>query len=350
MDSRENYLRAVRFERPDWIPMVFYISPACWRHYETSALEDLIASHPRLFDGADPTKRSDPGAVPPWQQAQRPFSDPWGCVWSTREEGMTGTVVRHPLADWSVWETYRAPDPARSDGMLPVDWTVVAETFRRAAAQGRLCEGGLRHGHTFQRLSYLRGYENLIFDMADQEPRLSSPIEAIEDFNAGIVGRYLQSGAEVVPFPEDLGMQQGPMLSPGHFRRYIKPSYQRLMGPVREAGAVVHVHSDGDLRALADDLMECPLDVLNLQDLVNGLDWIRARLKGRVCIDLDIDRQSITRFGTPAEIDGLIRREVSSLGSAEGGLMMIYGLYPGVPLDNVRALAQAMDRYATHFS
>ena len=34
MDSPENYLRAVRFERPEWIPMVFYISPACWHHYE----------------------------------------------------------------------------------------------------------------------------------------------------------------------------------------------------------------------------------------------------------------------------------------------------------------------------
>lgn len=64
MDSRENYLRAVRFERPEWIPMVFYISPACWRHYESSALEDLVASHPRLFDGVDPAKRPDPGAVP----------------------------------------------------------------------------------------------------------------------------------------------------------------------------------------------------------------------------------------------------------------------------------------------
>lgn len=30
--------------------------------------------------------------------------------------------------------------------------------------------------------------------------------------------------------------------------------------------------------------------------------------------------------------------------------MMIYGLYPGVPLENVRSLAEAMDRYATHFS
>ena len=30
--------------------------------------------------------------------------------------------------------------------------------------------------------------------------------------------------------------------------------------------------------------------------------------------------------------------------------MMIYGLYPGVPLENVGALMDAMERYATFFS
>ena len=58
----------------------------------------------------------------------------------------------------------------------------------------------------------------------------------------------------------------------------------------------------------------------------------------------------ITRFGTPAQIDALIREEVGKIGSREGGLMMIYGLYPDVPLENVRALMDAMTRYATFYA
>jgi uroporphyrinogen decarboxylase len=145
-------------------------------------------------------------------------------------------------------------------------------------------------------------------------------------------------------------MQLGPMLSPEHFRRYIKPSYQRLFGRAREAGCIVHVHADGDLRTLVEDLLECGLDVLNLQDLVNGVDWIGENLKGRVCVELDIDRQKITFGGTPAEIDELIRGEVEALGSREGGLMMIYGLYPGVPLANAGAVMDAMERYCGYYS
>jgi uroporphyrinogen-III decarboxylase len=186
--------------------------------------------------------------------------------------------------------------------------------------------------------------------MADGEPRLHELIRIVETFNLSLIHRYIDLGAEWIGYPEDLGMQNGPMISPAHFCRYIKPVYQRLMQPAREAGCIVHMHSDGDIRTLVDDLIEGGVQVINLQDLVNGINWIAERFAGRVCIDLDIDRQAITRFGTPAQIDALIREEVSKLGRKEGGLMMVYGLYPGVPLQNVRALMDAMTRYATFYA
>lgn len=45
-----------------------------------------------------------------------------------------------------------------------------------------------------------------------------------------------------------------------------------------------------------------------------------------------------------------LREEVESLGSKEGGLMMIYGLYPGVPIENIEALINAMENYSTFYS
>jgi hypothetical protein len=110
------------------------------------------------------------------------------------------------------------------------------------------------------------------------------------------------------------------------------------------------MHSDGDIRDLVGDITISGVDALNLQDLVNGIDWIAANLKGRVCIDVDIDRQQITRFATPEQIDTLIREEVEKLGSPEGGLMMIYGLYPGVPVGNASAVMDAMERYAGFYA
>ena len=104
------------------------------------------------------------------------------------------------------------------------------------------------------------------------------------------------------------------------------------------------MHSDGDIRTLVDGIVEGGVEVVNLQDLVNGIDWIKEQLTGRVCVELDVDRQQITRFGSPAQIDALIREEVEKIGSREGGLMMIFGLYLGTPLTNVADLMDALEK------
>ncbi len=346
----DNELCAIQFSRPDFIPMMFVVNSACWHHYDFHALCDFMQERPFLFPGfRAPAVPYQPlhGVV---ARRNQPFCDVWGCTWETSEDGITGAVVGHPLADWALFPSYRGPNPALTDGLEIIDWEKVREHLASQRQAGRMVKATLPHGHTFLRLLYLRGYENLMYDFADGEPRIERLGEMLEAFNQAVVERYLGAGAQMFGFPEDLGMQRGPMLSPEHFARYIQPSYQRLMTLVHDRQALVHMHSDGDIRDLAGMILSSGVDIFNLQDNVNGLDWIRRELKGRVCIELDIDRQSTSFAGTPAGIDAMIREEVATLGSPEGGLMMIYGLYPGVPMENARAVADAMIRYAGYFN
>ncbi|MHC4300082.1 MAG: uroporphyrinogen decarboxylase family protein [Planctomycetota bacterium] len=345
----QNTLRAIRFERPDHIPAVFWINPACWHHYPRDILLELMADHRMLFPDFNGKNEREP-ELAPVERADAPYTDAWGCVWQTTDDGITGAVTENPLANWNDFERFAPPDPEVTNGVLDMDWPAIQEAIAAARSNGKQCAGTLEHGHTFQRLSYLRGYEHLLFDMTDNEPRLRKLIEMVGDFSAEIVQRYLDLGVAMMRYPEDLGMQVGPMLSPAQFREYIKPVYGRLVAQAHKAGCFVHMHSDGDIRDLVGDIVVSGVDALNLQDLVNGIDWIAANLKGRVCIDLDIDRQQITRFGTPEQIDDLIRQEVEKLGSPQGGLMMIYGLYPGVPVENVKAVMDAMERYAGFYT
>ncbi|MCD6520242.1 MAG: hypothetical protein J7M05_10020 [Anaerolineae bacterium] len=350
MFERDQVLKAIRFERPDYIPMRFHINAACWHHYDQEALKDLMEAHPFLFPGYErPEGKVEPEYLLNARKDE-PYTDPWGCVWETSDDGITGAVHGHPLESWDHFDSYVPPDPSKTDGTYPIDWEEIRRQVEEARAKGELVIGGLPHGHTFLRLQDIRGYENLLFDMVDEDPRLWRLIEMVADFNEQFILRWIDLEPDILSYPEDLGMQVGPMLSPAHFRKYIKPVYQRLMRPARERGIAVHMHSDGDIRLLLDDLIEGGVEIINLQDLVNGIDWIAERLAGRVCIDLDIDRQRITPHGTPQEVDALIREEVAKLGRKEGGLMMIYGLYPGVPLENVKALMDAMERYATYYS
>ena len=347
MTQRENMLRAIRFQRPEHIPVRLSLSLACWHQYPAEALLELMADHPMLFPDFD---GQPPSPTASWRRAGEPYVDSWGCTWVTPMEGLAGAVTRHPLESWDNWGSFKAPDPEHHLGREPIDWDQVSANLDEAEEAGRMRHGSLRHGHTFLTLSYIRGYSNLIYDMADEDARLWDLIEMVEGFNQSIVQRYLALGVDMMGYPEDLGMQVGPMLSPAQFKKYVQPVYRRLIAPAREAGCIIHMHSDGDIRLLADDLVEGGVQVLNLQDLVNGIDWIEHKFKGKVCIDLDIDRQSVVRFGTPDQIDHLIREEVTRLGSPEGGLMLIHGVYPGIPLENIRAVMDAMERYATYYA
>lgn len=342
-------LRAIRFERPDYIPMKFHINAACWHHYDQNALQDLMEAHPLLFPDYGRQEKVTPhyGLI---QRKDEPYTDPWGCVWETSDDGIVGLVRRHPLEDWSRLAEYIAPDPNDTDGTYPIDWHTIESRVRRQKGSGEFVQGGLPHGHTFLRLQDICGYENLIFHMLDEDPNLGTLIEMVEDFNYQYVMKWLALEPDMMGYAEDLGMQVRPMISPESFRKYVKPVYQRLMQPARDQGCIVHMHSDGDIRTLVNDLIDGGVDVMNLQDLVNGVDWIADNLSGRTCVDLDIDRQTITARGTPKQIDNLIREEVDKLGSKQGGLMMIYGLYPGVPPENISALMDAMEEYAGHYS
>ena len=346
MTRRENMLRAIRFQGPEYIPMDFGFNPSCWDSYDQDALFDLMETHPLLFPNY---KRPEGRYIPFYRNLARkdePYTDDFGCLWHALINGITGAVVNHPLDSWDKFSSYTFPDPSNCTGRGPIDWEKTKTDIKAAKEEGKITIGGLMHGHTFLNMCNIRGYDNLIFDFADEEPMVLKLIEGVENFNAEIVRRYAEMEVDIMQYPEDLGMQYGPMLSPEQFRKYIKPSYKRLVDIARSKGILIHMHSDGDVRLLIDDLMDCGMEVLNIQDLVNGIDWIRDNLKGKVCIDLDIDRQKIIPNGTPREIDDLIREEVTKLASKEGGFIMRHDCLPGIPLENIKALMDAMEHYS----
>jgi len=206
MSRRENILRSVRFEQPERIPMQFCINSACYHHYPRSVLDELRESHPYLFpdfrrSSAPPTART-----PPTQSSR---VDAWGVTMASPEEGIAAVAVRHPLADWDALECYAPPllpELSEEEKKRP---NLAAENMQKAIAADTLVYGGLQHGHTFLRLCDLRGYEALICDMADDEPRLWRLIEMVEAHNMATVRCSLRRGAEWMGYPEDLGMQGG---------------------------------------------------------------------------------------------------------------------------------------------
>ena len=262
MTHKENYLRTVQFDRPDYIIMTAAVNYACWNAYPQEFLCEQMEKHSKLFPGFVRPKLPFTPEYGCNSLRDKPYTDYFGCTWYTTTDGITGTVLDHPLEDWENFADYKAPDPDQCDGLNPVNWMDYKNYIRTHPDQLHI--GGLRHGHTFLQLCDIRGYENLMFDMADEEPRLWDLIKLVESFNLGLVNRMIDAGVDGVAYGEDLGMQIGPMLSPEHFRKYIMPTYRALMKPAKDKDLLIHMHSDGDIRTLLDDILSAGVDVMNL--------------------------------------------------------------------------------------
>ena len=349
ISNRENYLRAAKFQHPEWIPATVHINDASWNLWRKD-MEKIALKFPEYFPHVCEGWRdyANYKFAPAYRKDEK-FRDNWGCVWETTEDGIEGVVTEFPLEDWENLSAWHMPDIETQGDRGAMDWKKIAESMRAARARGELVKGGLPHGFLFLRMTYLRGFENALCDMALEDEDFSQLFEKLVRYNGELVRRYLEIGVDVMHFPEDLGMQNGPFISPELFEKWFVPAYARLMKPCREKGVLTHFHSDGKTLDILDAQIRAGVDIVNPQDLVNGIDALAERIKGRACIELDIDRQTILPYGTPKEIDELIEEEVKKLGSREGGLMMIAGIYPPTPPENVEALCSALRKYREYW-
>ena len=126
-------------------------------------------------------------------------------------------------------------------------------------------------------------------------------------------------------------------------RSYANDAAGAAQGVKREVDTVVRNQAEKILR---------DLDIVKREEFeaVKDMARLARELKGRACVDLDIDRQSIVPFGSRSEIRALIEEETRTLGSHRGGLSMICGIYPPTPPENVDALCCAMEEFRTYWA
>lgn len=341
MTERENWLRTVEFRNPEWIPCTVRICPANWHQYREK-LEDLVLQYPLIFRGYKRGSVNFDEFPPLYRKGY--YKDTWGCIWYNAQGGMAGQVVEHPLADWRALSRYEPPDPLlQTETGEERNWEKIKRECQERKKRGLLVEG--EGGRLFDRLYFLRGYENLMVDIATDDPRLPKLIQMLLNYEMRLVDKWLEMEVDVINFHSDMGTQNSLMINPVKFRRYIKPMFKKIFKKCRKAGVHVYFSSDGNLLEIIDDLIECGVSVHDPQIRANTLDGIAKAYKGRICAKVDLDRQMFP-FCRPVDIRRQVREVVDKLSLPEGGLM-IWGVICGkdIPLENIKALCETIEKY-----
>ncbi len=337
-----NFIKTITFDHPEWTPCRVGLLPATWIKYRDE-LEEVVLAHPGVFPGYEKGSRDFEEIGNPLYEVGRHI-DCWGVVWENIERGLDSIPIVHPLEDWSALDDYRPPDPLKDDSWGPRDWVQVRRSLEESRRQGNLATGGgLMHGFMYMWLYYLRGFENLMLDLATGEPRLAGLIQMVEGYNAAVIRKYLELGAETMSFGDDLGMQNSLPMSPAMWREFIKPSYERMFRPCREANVPIYLHTDGHILEIIPDLIEVGVRVINPQIRANGLQGLVEMAKGKVAIDQDLDRQ-LFPFAAPSQLEDHISEVFEALTLPEGGLMLLAECGPDVPLENINVICTTLER------
>ncbi len=338
-----NYLKTIYFDNPEWTQCGVSIMTATWMKYRDE-VEEIALRHPKLFPGMKKGGMNfDFPSLPPLYELGN-HTDTWGTVWNNIERGLDSIPVQCPLEDWSAFDTWEAPDSLVEGDFDRRDWNAIAKALDATGANGNMRDGGgLGHGFFFMRLYYLRGFENLMLDMATDDSRLGELIKVVEDFCVRSVQKYLELGVDHVSGGEDLGMQHALPVSPDAWRKFVKPTYEAIFGPCRDRGIPVYLHSDGHILEIIPDLVDTGITCINPQIRANGLDEIERQVKGKVAISLDLDRQ-LFPFSSPAETEDHIFEAYEALHMPEGGLMLGAECEPDVPLENIEVICCALEK------
>lgn len=311
--------KAMLWQKPEYIPVGVGILPRAWMKYRTE-LDGLLAKHPTLF-GDYQTGRRDFDEVG-GTYVEGDHVDVWGCVWSNIAHGREAIVTGHPI-------------PNRED-------------IRKLKVPEK--DAGFPHGFMFLRLTDLRGFEECMMDFAEEPPELQLMIDIVLEYNLRQAKIRLESLGEptIVGFGDDLGMQTSLPISPEKWRKYLKPCYKALYEPFKKAGHYVYMHTDGHILEIIPDLQDCGVDIVNPQFRANGIDNLVEVCKGKICVDLDLDRQ-LFPFASREQIDAHVKESVEKLGSPEGGLMLKAEIDDQLDIETMDAIMCALEKYRGYY-
>ncbi len=368
MTHRERVLAALNHEEPDYVPIdlggclastiigpaytglraelglptaerqegLCYASTADVEEDVRQALDLDIIHAPRAFGTAgDIQVLSDDRII-----------DEWGAQWHKPPNGHF-YVEKAPFADTSdvaVVERHNWPNAGqmvRTDGLRDAIAKLRRDTDYAISLEVR--------GRVMSVGQFLCGFEKWMMDLALEPAFVEALLERTTQLQVevnDILAREIGDLVDVVYTSDDVGGQNGPLISPEFFKRLFKPHFARIWGHLRGSGpAKVMHHCCGSAYAFMGDFVELGVQALNPIQ-VSAADMDPARLKAEFGKDLcfwgGVDTRDVMPRGSVEDVRKEVGRRIREMGPG-GGLILaaVHNIQPEVPPANTRELFRA---------
>jgi len=256
-----------------------------------------------------------------------------------------GQPSSHPLAGATVAQVhdYAWPDPA---------WMDVSKIRSQARSyKGRYAILGGEWSPFWHDAIDLMGMENLYIQMYSEPEVVEAVLQYLVDFYFQASKRIFDAaGNEIDIFfiGNDFGSQNGPLMSPDLFRKFMFPHLQRLADLGHSYGMKVQMHCCGGIFELIPLMIEAGLDGLHaVQPDCQGMDLarIKADFGDRIVLNGGIDSKTILIDGT---VDYVRQKTLEVLNTMMPGGGYIAGashdtILGETPIENVSAMFDTVE-------
>ncbi|HIS70109.1 MAG TPA: hypothetical protein IAA58_12185 [Candidatus Gallacutalibacter stercoravium] len=264
----------------------------------------------------------------------RPAFDP---SWNVKRDTLSAAGCFAEAETVSDLDGYPWPDPSYCDFT-----DVYAEIDK---FQDKMVFTGL-WSPFFHLIADFFGMENYFIKMYDCPDVVLAATERITDFYVEANDKFfagLGDRADVMFFGNDFGTQRDLFISPDNFRKFVLPSFKRLIAVGKKYNKKIMLHSCGSIYRIIPDLIDAGVDILHpIQAQAAGMSAQELRqYKNDLAFVGGIDAQTFFVNATPEQIKDEVHRVRDILGPSIVISPSHEEILPNVPAENVLAMAQA---------
>ena len=266
------------------------------------------------------------------------WRDGWGIIWDTRGiygEGEWGRPINCVLTEPSL-SNYEFPDPPRKAEFSNYPSFIEDNKDRFIVGQ---------EGHLFEVAWALRGIEAFLMDMILHPDFVEDLMERITDYYLAVIDLSMEYDIDAFAFGEDWGSQnKSLMMGPSLWRRFIKPYLARMFSRIKDAGKYVYLHSDGQVDAIFDDLIDIGLDIYNpFQPEIMDVYQVKKEYGNQLCFHGGIGIQNLLLQGTPQQVRSEVQRMMDEIGMGGGYILSpAHAVLADTPVQNIAAMIEVL--------
>ena len=277
------------------------------------------------------------------ESMEKVVRDEWGIIW-----GYTSFDIPYPIVgaikELADLKTYKPPDPEAPHRLRSLQSAVKRYKGRKAIVF--LTHDGFEFSH------YLRGgMENLLMDYLDYPNLAHELAEMVIDYKIRLMRRAIKMGADVVVSGDDYATWQGLIMSPQHFQTFILPYLKKSIDAAHDLGVPYIKHTDGNILAILDMLIEAGSDAIDPIEPAAGMDIgeVKARYGDRIAVMGNVDCSFVLTQGTPQDVVEAVKETIAKASPGGGHILASSNsIHPTVKPQNYKVMVETARQFGNY--